>query len=67
VIDLLPRFGLPTRLPADFPTYQIFEALPFDKKFQGGQIRFVLSPAIGSAYLTSDVTMEDIREAIEQL
>jgi len=67
VIDLLSAFELPTRLPANFSCEKIFEALPFDKKLQGGQVRFVVTSAIGSARLSSDVTMEDIREAIDQL
>ncbi len=67
VVDLLQRFGLPTRLPADIPTNDLMDALLFDKKFEGGEIRFVVTPSIGSAYLTMDVTMEDIREAVEEL
>jgi 3-dehydroquinate synthetase len=39
----------------------------FDKKFQGGKIRFVVTPRIGAAYLTTDVTLNDIREAVAAL
>jgi len=67
VADLLNAFALPTRLPANFPRAKIFEALRLDKKFERGKIRFVVTPSIGSARLSSDVTMEDIREAIDQL
>ncbi|MEY2439558.1 MAG: 3-dehydroquinate synthase [Verrucomicrobiota bacterium] len=67
MVQVLERFDLPTRLPAGFPRDKIFEALPFDKKFEGGKIRFVVTPAIGSAQLSMDVTMEDIREAVERL
>jgi 3-dehydroquinate synthase len=67
IADLLNAFALPTRLPANFPRAKIFGALPFDKKFERGKVRFVVTPAIGSARLSSDVTMEDIREAIDQL
>jgi 3-dehydroquinate synthase len=66
-IDLLRRFDLPTMLRVGFPRDEIVAALRFDKKFQAGQIRFVLTPGVGSAYLSSDVTMDDIREAVEQL
>ena len=65
--DLLQRFGLPTRLPVDFPHQKILDALKFDKKFEQGDIRFVVTPKIGSAYVSRDVTMDDIREAIEAL
>jgi 3-dehydroquinate synthase len=67
IVDLLRRFDLPTHLPANFPREKIFGALPYDKKFEGGKIRFVVTSTIGSAHLSSDVTMEDIREAIDQL
>ncbi len=67
VIDLLSVFELPTRLPANFSCEKIFEALPFDKKFERGKVRFVVTPEIGSARLSSDVTMEDIRETIDEL
>ncbi|MEP6602452.1 MAG: 3-dehydroquinate synthase [Spartobacteria bacterium] len=67
IVDLLRSFNLPTKLPADFHREKIFEALKFDKKFEGGQVRFVVTDGIGKARLTSDVTLEDIREAIEQL
>jgi 3-dehydroquinate synthase len=67
IVDLLSAFELPTRLPANFPSAKIFNALPFDKKFERGKVSFVMTPAIGSARLSSDVTMEDIRKAIDQL
>jgi 3-dehydroquinate synthase len=67
IIDLLRRFDLPTRLPRNFPREKILDALPHDKKFEGGKIRFVVTPHIGTAHITNDVTLDDIREAVEQL
>jgi len=67
IVHLLSAFELPTQLPPDFPREKIFNALKFDKKFEAGKIRFVVAPKIGSARLSSDVTMEDIREAVEEL
>jgi 3-dehydroquinate synthase len=67
VVDLLQRFDLPTRLPKNFPRNKIVSAVKFDKKFEGGKIRFVVTPKIGWAYLAGDVSMQDIREAIEEL
>ena len=67
VIDLLQRFDLPTRLPKNFPREKIFKALKFDKKFERGKIRFVVTPRIGAACLRSDVTLEDIHEAVDEL
>jgi 3-dehydroquinate synthase len=67
IVELLRAFDLPTRLPPNFPRERIFDALPFDKKFEGGKIRFVVTSAIGSAGLSDDVTKEDIREAVNEL
>jgi 3-dehydroquinate synthase len=67
IVDLLERFGLPTRLPQNFPRKKIFDAIRFDKKFEGGKVRFVVTPRIGTACITNDVTLNDIREAVKQL
>ena len=67
IVDLLHKFELPTKLPANFPRQKILDALKFDKKFEHGQIRFVVTPKIGSANLSRDVTMDDIRAAVEAL
>jgi 3-dehydroquinate synthase len=67
VVDLLLRFDLPTRLPKNFPREKIFKALKFDKKFERGKIRFVVTPRIGAVCLRSDVTLEDIHEAVDEL
>src|SRR5439155_1752643 len=49
IVDLLGQFGLPTRLPSDFPRRKILDAVKFDKKFEDGKIRFVVTPRIGMA------------------
>ena len=67
IVDLLRQFNLPTQLPKGFRREKIIEALKFDKKFEGGNVRFVLTPRIGSARLSTNVTMQDIHEAIDEL
>ena len=67
IADLLQKFGLPTRLAKDFPRAKIVDAMKFDKKFVHGQIRFVVVPKIGTANLSTSVTMDDIRAAIAAL
>jgi 3-dehydroquinate synthase len=67
IVDLLGQFGLPTRLPQNFPRKKILDAIKFDKKFEGGKIRFVVTPRIGGAHVADDVTLNDIREAVEKL
>lgn len=67
ILSTLRAFDLPTRLPADFPREKILTAMRFDKKFERREVRFVVTPAIGSARLATDVTMEDIEAALERL
>jgi 3-dehydroquinate synthase len=67
VFDVLQRFDLPTCLPKNFPRNKIISAVKFDKKFQSGKIRFVVTPHIGAAYLATDVTLNDILEAVAAL
>lgn len=67
IVDLLRKFGLPTQLPKNLSREKIVEAIKFDKKFVRGQIRFVVTPKIGSAHLSRDVTMDDIQAAVEKL
>jgi 3-dehydroquinate synthase len=67
IVDLLGKFELPRQLPKNFPRERVFDALKLDKKFAGGEIRFVVTSKIGSAKLSTDVTMDDIRAAVKQL
>ncbi len=67
VTELLNDLQLPTRLQPDISREKIFDAVRRDKKFEGGKVRFVVTPKIGEAYLSCDVTMSDIGEAVEQL
>jgi len=64
---LLREHDLPTRLPDDIATQCIIDAMKTDKKFASGEIRFVLSAALGSAFVSRDVTMADLESAIEAL
>jgi 3-dehydroquinate synthase len=67
IVDLLARFGLPISLPPNFPRKKILDAVKFDKKFEDGKIRFVVTPRIGTAYIADNVTLADIREVVEKL
>lgn len=67
ILRTLRAFDLPTQLPTGFPRGKILEAIRFDKKFERQEVRFVVTPAIGSARVATDVTMEDIAAAVKQL
>ena len=58
---------LPIELPPGFPREKIFAALPRDKKFENGRIRFVVAHEIGRASVSEEVTPEDLQEAIDAL
>jgi 3-dehydroquinate synthase len=67
VVSLLKQFQLPTRLPAEVDRERVANSVVHDKKFLGGKIRFVVTPRIGEAHVSNDVTMEDIQETIAAL
>jgi 3-dehydroquinate synthase len=67
VIALLRRLDLPTRLPPNISREKIADAVSRDKKFEGGEVRFVVTPRIGQAYISREVTIADLREAIAVL
>jgi 3-dehydroquinate synthase len=67
VVGLLKQFDLPTRLPREIRRHEVLDAIGRDKKFQEGKIRFVVTPRLGSAHISSEVTMEDIAESIAKL
>ena len=45
----------------------IMQAIGRDKKFQHGEVRFVVTPRIGEAHVSRDVTIDDIAEAVAAL
>jgi len=67
ILDLLAYFRLPLVLDPEIATEKIMAALRTDKKFAAGEVRFVLTPRLGEAYLSREVTLDQIREAIELL
>jgi len=67
ILRRLRQFRLPVSLPREIATEAILAALATDKKFAGGRIHFVLTGAIGSAFVSPDVSREDIRGAIEHV
>ncbi len=67
LVALLRRFQLPVCLPPDVNTNTIYERMEADKKFASGRMRFVLTPRLGEAYVSDNVTREDVEGAIAQL
>jgi len=64
VVSLLEKFSLPTVLPSQFPTEAIIEKVFTDKKFVGGEIRFVLASGLGAAFVSDKITRSDLASAV---
>jgi 3-dehydroquinate synthase len=67
LVTLLQDFELPTRLPDEVNREKAVAVVAHDKKFVGGEVRFVVTPRIGEARVSNEVTMGDIRDAISEL
>jgi 3-dehydroquinate synthase len=67
IVLLLERLGLPTVLSANLATESILEKVFTDKKFVHGGVRFVLTSALGAAFVADKITRGDLATAIEVL
>ena len=67
ILDLLKQFQLPLTLPEHISTDIVMDKLSHDKKFTGGNIKFVLLTAPGLAEVSTKVSLDMIREAVEHL
>jgi 3-dehydroquinate synthase len=63
IVTLLTRAGLPVTAP-DFGLDRYMELMGIDKKVESGKIRFILLRAIGSAFLTADVSAAALDTAL---
>ncbi len=64
--DIVRRYQLPVRLGGlDFEL--LYELMKRDKKVKAGKIRFVLPVSIGNVEIVDDVSIEQIKSAIEYL
>ena len=69
IISALEHFRLPTTLPPDVGTDDVLKSVARDKKFESSEIRFVLTPRLGAAFVSApgQVTWDDLREELENL
>jgi shikimate kinase / 3-dehydroquinate synthase len=63
---LLRRFGLPTRIEG-VAASDLLRAVLWDKKVRGGQVRWVLPAALGTAALVADVPEQAVRAALHEI
>lgn len=67
VRGVLQSLGLPIDFREAPSTAELIEAMRSDKKFEGGHVRFVLTPRLGSAVLSKDITYSAIAATLEEL
>jgi len=67
VREKLQAYGLPVNMPSGLDTEALLAAMRHDKKFSAGQIRYVVAPELGEAFVAEDVTEDDIGAAIDSL
>jgi 3-dehydroquinate synthase len=67
IINLLRRYGLPTRIPKGYDIERILTLMGSDKKTENGRIAVVFPTAIGEAILRRDLSKEAIRDAIKEV
>lgn len=67
VMTVIRACGLPTQMPCDLPEEAVLAALRRDKKFDRGAVRFVLTKQVGTAYVSDQVTLEDVTKALGKL
>ena len=67
VEKLLVAHHLPTRVPSQFGTTDLYKAMWTDKKKAAGKLHFVLLHAIGDAFVTGDVEKTAVLQTINAL
>ncbi|MCR2803009.1 3-dehydroquinate synthase [Paenibacillus soyae] len=64
---VLAKCGLPVSLPKHYDVDAIMAAMMHDKKFKEGTMVFVVPTAIGKVEIKSDVSVEWMKEIVEEL
>ena len=66
VIDLIERANLPVTAPSKMTPEQFIDLMSVDKKVSDGVLKLVLYKALGQAVITSDYTLDALKEAIAE-
>lgn len=65
--SILSDVGLPTRIPAEYTSASILEAMKNDKKRVGNSLRIILPIKIGQTTISDSVTDGDIMATLEEI
>jgi 3-dehydroquinate synthase len=60
LVKAIEHFNLPTKLSQQLSRGEILKKALMDKKFADGKIRFVVASRLGNAFVSSEVTLEDL-------
>ena len=61
--DIIQRADLATELP-DLEVEELIQAMKHDKKVLRGKIRFILPPALGSVFITDEVSLSLVEQVL---
>jgi 3-dehydroquinate synthetase len=64
LVAVLKQFDLPVTLASDLSRHDILDAMSRDKKFEEGEVRFVLLKSLGDAFVSAEVPLSAIDDAI---
>lgn len=67
LLALMQALELPLNLPASVDVEKALLKASADKKFEAGSIRFVLLDKLGSAFVSKDITSQDMKDALVEL
>ena len=67
VRNALIAFDLPMKLPENMSEEEVLRRVRMDKKFEQGQMRFILLKKLGEAYVSTDVIEGHLKQALEEL
>ncbi|MBV8329869.1 MAG: 3-dehydroquinate synthase, partial [Verrucomicrobia bacterium] len=60
LVKAIEHFNLPTKLSQQLSREEILKRTLMDKKFADAKIRFVVASRLGNAFVSSEVTLEDL-------
>ncbi len=64
---ILESVSLPTRIPSQIEPSALLQAMQSDKKKRAGQLRFILIRGIGQAFVSDQVSDQDVLDTLSSL
>ena len=64
---MLRDYHLPVKLSTSIDIESVLDNITRDKKQESGKLKFILLKDMGQAFIETDVSTEEIKEAIEYI